>query len=38
MLWKSIAGYADGNTDSTDIGTPSVDWAHLVSISRSEIR
>jgi hypothetical protein len=38
MPRKNHIGDTDGNTDSLDIGSPSVEWAYLVSITRSEIR
>ena len=38
MFRNGMAGDTDGNIDGPVIDIPSVEWAYLVSLSRSEIR
>ena len=38
MYWNKHEGNTDGKNYCPHIGSPSVEWAYLVSITRSEIR
>jgi hypothetical protein len=38
MLWNKPEDNRDGKFDRPIIGSPSVEWVYLVSITRSEIR